>query len=329
MGATVFLTFFSGLRGLTGTDTITYLFFYQADLYPDSMEKIYLGMSRFFARNGAPFYVFQLVVSFLTIFPIFVQYWKKSKNLYFIFFLFFLFSFYLYSFNVSRQTLAAAILAYAYLSLNKKSIRSIALFIFLGVISIGIHQSSLYIFIALIILNFVGEVLFNSKIKLMLIGIMGIIFSLFFYKTNYVFDKLTSLQTSFPDYSAYITTATAVGVLTNKSVTTLVIALIGSIIILLYSRYPHEDRNIQLFSPFFLFIIFEILQVNWISDRMAVFLLPIIPLFLTHMVYDKSGVNISNKLRYVVLILVILMGSVEFGRMVIQNFGQISPYMGG
>ncbi|MBC9722859.1 MAG: EpsG family protein [Lactobacillus sp.] len=323
-----FFIFFSGLRGLTGTDTSTYLFFYETNNYPATMEKIYLNASRFFSANEVSFQTFQIIVACFTIVPLFIQYWGKSENLYFSTFIFYLFSFYLYSFNVSRQALAASILAFGYLFFKKNDVLSLIIGIVVGAIAIDIHKSSLYIFLALLVIKIISERVLKSEKSIFLIGLLGIILSLFFYKSNYVFNKLLSVSGNFSDYSSYIDATTASGILTTKSLFTLSFALIGSLIIMLYSRYPKDYRNAQLFTPFFLFTVFEILQINWISDRMAIFVLPMIPLFFTHIVYVRKDFHVSNKLKYAMCFLIILMGLMTFSRVVIQNFGQILPYLG-
>lgn len=323
-----FFIFFSGLRGLTGTDTSTYLFFYETNNYPATMEKIYLNASRFFSTNGVPFQTFQIIVAFFTIVPLFIHYWGESENLYFSTFIFYLFSFYLYSFNVSRQTLAASILTFGYLFLRKNNVLSLITCIVLGAIAINIHKSSLYIFLALVVIKIISEGLLKSEKSIFLTGLLGIILSLFFYKSNYVFNKLLSVSSSLSDYSSYIDASTASGILTTKSLFTLSFALIGSLIIMLYSKYPKNYKNAQLFTPFFLFTVLEILQINWISDRMVIFVLPMIPLFFTHIVYVGNDFHVSNKLKRVMCFLIILMGLMIFSRVVIQNFGQILPYLG-
>ncbi|GDZ83284.1 hypothetical protein LCIT_05260 [Leuconostoc citreum] len=323
-----FFIFFSGLRGLTGTDTSTYLFFYETNNYPATMEKLYLNASRFFSTNEVPFQIFQIIVAFFTIAPVFIYYWGESENLYFSTFVFYLFSFYLYSFNVSRQALAASILTVGYLFLKKNDVLSLITCIVLSAIAIYIHKSSLYIFLALIVIKIISERVVKSQRLIFLIGLLGIILSLFFYKNNYVFNKLLSVSSNFSEYSSYIDATTAFGILTTKSLFTLSFALIGSLIIMLYSKYPKDYRSAKLFTPFLLFTVFEILQINWISDRMAIFVLPMIPLFFTHIVYVRKDFHVSNKLKYAMCFSIILMGLMTFSRVVIQNFGQILPYLG-
>ena len=324
----IFFIFFSGLRGLTGTDTPTYLLFYETNNYPVTMEKLYLVISHFLSANGVPFRSFQIIVAFLTIVPLFICYWKKSENLYFSTFLFYLFSFYLYSFNVSRQALAASILAFGYLFLKKNNLLSWINCIVMGSIAIGIHRSSLYIFLALVMISVISKGVLKSEKLILSIGLLEIILSLFFYKSDYLFNKLLSVSGSFSDYSSYIDVTTASGILTNKSLFTLLFALIASLITILYSYYPKDYRDAHMFTPFVLFTVFEVLQINWITDRMAIFVLPMIPLFFTHIVYVQKNTNVPNKLRHTMCFLIVLMGLMMFSRVVLQNFGQILPYLG-
>lgn len=325
---TLFFVFFVGFRGLTGTDTVTYLFFYETGNYPISMEKLYLSLSSWFSNNGISFRIFQTVVAFFTIFPIFLQYWKKSENIYFCILIFYLSGFYLYSFNVSRQTLAAAILSFTYLYFKKNSLTSIVVSLILGIIAIEIHKSSIYIFIALILIRIISPYLLKSNKTLVLTGILSGVLSLYFYKSNYVFNKLLSISANFSEYQSYIDTSTASGILTTKSLFTLAFGLIGSLIIVLYSKYPAKYRSSILFPPFFLYTIFQILQINWISDRMSIFVLPLIPLFLTSVIYTTKDIHVSKKIKGLMCILSIVMGLMIFSRIVIQNFGQILPYLG-
>lgn len=324
----IFLVFLAGFRGLTGTDTSTYLLFYETGHYPISMEKGYLNLSRFFSNNDVSFRIFQTVIAFFTIFPIFLQYWKKSENIYFSILIFYLSGFYLYSFNVSRQTLAAAILTFTYLYFKKNSLKSIVVCLVLGITAIEIHKSSLYILIALILIRIISPYILRNTKSIVLIGIFSGVLSLYFYKSNYVFNKLVSISANFSGYQSYIDTSTAVGILTNKSFSTLVFALIGSLIIVLYSKYPVKYRNSIFFTPFFLYIIFQVLQINWISDRMSIFVLPLIPLFFTSIVYAKKDIHVSKRIRCVMCTLSVVMGLMIFNRIVMQNFGQILPYLG-
>lgn len=322
------LVFLAGFRGLTGTDTPTYLFFYETDNYPITMEKIYLNLSRFFSNKDVSFRTFQILIAFFTIFPIFFQYWKKSGNIYFSTLIFYLFGFYLYSFNVSRQTLAAAILAFVYLYFKKNSLKSIVVSLALSIVAIGIHKSSLYILLGLILIRSISPFLLKSTKLIVLTGVLSGILSFYFYKSDYVFNKVLSLSANFSDYQSYIDTGTATSVLTNKSLFTLIFALIGSIVIVLYCKYPVNYRSSTLFPPFFLFTIFQVFQINWISDRMSIFVLPLIPLFFTSIIYTDKDIHVSKIIRCLMCILSVVMGLMIFSRIVLQNFGQILPYLG-
>lgn len=322
------LVFLAGFRGLTGTDTPAYLLFYETGNYPISMEKIYLNLSRFFSNNDISFRTFQIVIAFFTIFPIFLQYWKKSENIYFSILIFYLFGFYLYSFNVSRQTLAATIVSFTYLYFKKNGLKSIVVSLALSIVAIGIHKSSLYILVALILISSISPFLLKNTKLIALIGIFSGILSLYLYKTNYVFNKILSLSANFSEYQGYINTDTAANVLMNKSLFTFIFALIGSIVIVLYCKYPVNYRSSTLFPPLLLFTIFQVFQINWISDRMSIFVLPLIPLFFTNVVYVEKGIDVSKTVKSLMCALSIIMGLLIFSRIVLQNFGQISPYLG-
>jgi len=324
----IFLVLFSGLRGLTGTDTITYQLFYETNFYPLSMEKLYIKMSQFFYQNGSSFTLFQIVTALLTILPIVIQYYKKSENIYFTLLLFYLFSFYLFSFNVSRQTLAAAILFFGYMNLKRQSLMSKIIFFLTILVSFEIHKSSLYMVFGLLGAYVISKLILKKKSYLIFSGIVFIVLAVVFYKTNFVFNKLTSFSGSFSTYDGYLTAGTAGGVLTYKSLITFITAVLSSLLILMYSKFSSSYQNAKLFAPFLLYTLLEILQVNWISDRLIIFMLPMIPLFFTHMVYSRDDKSITNNDRYMLSSIIFILGIMSFGRIVIQNFGQILPYQG-
>lgn len=320
---------FLGLRGITGTDTVTYLGFYETNNYPINMEKVYLYISRYFAEKNFSFNTLQVCIAAGTIIPVFIEYWKKSANIYFTSFLFYLFPFYLYAFNVSRQTLAAAFVVCAYLVVKNLKLRNLIISIILIAFAVGIHKTSLYIAVILFITEFIFNKLLNKKKIILLVGIVMGILSLILYRSDFVYNYLMAQSSRFDEYSSYITSTTATASLTNKSVLILIVTLISCVIICLYAFYPKEERDSQLFSAFLIFTMFEMLQVNWISDRMVVFVLPILPLFFTYTVYTNGMKDKKNRaLRYSICILGVLMGLIMFGRVVGQNFGEIIPYIG-
>lgn len=323
-----FFSVFLGLRGLTGTDSVMYLSFYETGIYPENMEKVYMYISLFFSNHKLSFNMFQLFISTITILSVFIQYWKQSKNIYFTVFLFYLFTFYLYAFNVSRQTLAGAILTLAFLILQRGRLINYVVSLILCLIAIGIHRTSIYIIVALIIIGLLRKKLLQSYKIMIFVGGFNILVSLILYKTSYVYDHLLDISSNFGMYSSYIDGTSASGFLTNKSMITFIIAVISNLIIILYSQYPDSLRKERLFGPFFLFTIFNMFQVSWISDRMSLFVLPIIPLFFTNLVYIKGDVCVSKNKQSTMIFLILGMGLLMFTRIVIQNFGQIVPYMG-
>lgn len=229
---------------------------------------------------------------------------------------------------MSRQTLAATIVSFTYLYFKKNGLKSIVVSLALSIVAIGIHKSSLYILVALILISSISPFLLKNTKLIALIGIFSGILSLYLYKTNYVFNKILSLSANFSEYQGYINTDTAANVLMNKSLFTFIFALIGSIVIVLYCKYPVNYRSSTLFPPLLLFTIFQVFQINWISDRMSIFVLPLIPLFFTNVVYVEKGIDVSKTVKSLMCALSIIMGLLIFSRIVLQNFGQISPYLG-
>lgn len=327
----VFFVLFLGLRGLTGSDTITYQNFYETGYFPGNIEKGYQFLSTFFSSHGLSFLTFELIIAIATLIPLFYVYSRLSFSLGTTMLFFYINCTLMYAMNVSRQILSASFFVLGVYFLQKKGKANLLVSVVAFIVACLMHQTAIIAIISLIPIYIIFLILRRGYGWTIFLGIMLIIFIIICYKTNVVYSELLKLGSSgsLSSYNGFITDPTAADQFTSegKNLTNFIAALLEALVFFIpINKKTVEDRiTMWLYAIFFFSIIVQASQVNWISERIVQFFVPFTAILVSRVLFADRKVTFS-KIAFFSLLLV--SGALVFVRIVIHNFGTIIPYLG-
>lgn len=339
---TVLVTMFVGMRGLTGTDTKTYKLFYETNYFHENVEPAYRMLSSFFSSYHFSFTVFEIIIAALTFISIMIAVILISKSYVFSVLILYLYCVPQLSLNISRQMLAVGIFTIAvaliltdkfpYKSSASNTVKSkIGMLLF--IIGFFFHTSILIAIIIFFISYILYKILFRKGTYFFVIGCFSLVVTIILNKVNFVYNLLTNIASSgyLSKYTEFVTTSSAQSQLTEKSTTVFLIGVSMSILFIAIGLFCSENKFDEMtefllfYSSFFLLI--QASQVNWISDRLGYYFLPLVSITFSRVIYNES---LKNKLLWkaLLILLMFITAGLFYSHIVVGNFGNMYPYIG-
>ncbi|CAM2951709.1 EpsG family protein [Weissella confusa] len=333
----VVITIFVGYRGLTGSDTITYQYFYQSNYYPIGMEAGYILLSRTFSNLGFSFEFFEMLIAIFTYVPLGLVLAKRTKNFAFSTFFLYLMGFIQYSLNISRQMFAVSLFLLAADSLidwyvgRKKTVSNMILITLMFSFSALIHSTAVYLGIILMFTLVGYKAILRRQRSFTLLGLVGLIWVLFNYHSDYFYNVLQNVSTNrfVEKYSGFVTNNGANELLNQKSPTVMFIGIAFSALLIILGVY-WRNRSVDRISEIYSLIMFDYVlvigtQANWIADRLSYFLLPFVVIIISRLAFGSVVKN--DGIRLLVVLIALFSGLLNFYRITNGNFGNMIPYL--
>lgn len=333
----VVITIFVGYRGLTGSDTITYQYFYHYNYYPIGMEAGYIFLSRTFSNLGFSFEFFEMLIAIFTYVPLALVLAKRTKNFAFSTFFLYLMGFIQYSLNISRQMLAVSLFLLAadriidwYLG-RKKTVSNMILITLMFSFSALIHSTAVYLGVILMFTLVGYKAILRHQRSFTLLGLVGLIWVLFNYHSDYFYNVLQNVSTNrfFEKYSGFVTSNGANDLLNQESPTVMFIGIAFSALLIILGVY-WRNRSVDRVSEIYSLIMFDYVlvigtQANWITDRLSYFLLPFVVIIISRLAFGSVVKN--DGIRLLVVLIALFSGILNFYRITNGNFGNMIPYL--
>lgn len=310
--AIVMLASFMGLRKTVGTDWNLYFLTFQnldpnsdwpAQIASSSQEFGFTTLNlviRFLTSDSV--YLF-MVLSFASVISIFWFLNAESENFVLSLSLYLFLGHYLSAFNISRQALAVALIALA-ISLIEKNKLSYGVLV---AIAVSIHLTAL-------IPGLIALAIFATKIRLKAL----IVFCLIASALSFVVLRIPALMelaaSLSPRYSNYLATALASGV--GSYIVTAYLAMLIAWACYLALKQKSENLwlKIALFSPIFLIIGTQVVEIGRIASYFTLGLLVALP-------------NLIRQTKYAgALNLLLFALSAIFCLAYLYSFGDLLPY---
>lgn len=333
----VVITIFVGHRGLTGSDTITYQYFYHSNYYPIGMEAGYILLSRTFSNLGFSFEFFEMLIAIFTYVPLGLVLAKRTKNFAFSTFFLYLMGFIQYSLNISRQMFAVSLFLLAADSLidwyvgRKKTVSNMILITLMFSFSALIHSTAVYLGIILMFTLVGYKAILRRQRLFTLLGLVGLIWVLFNYHSDYFYNVLQNVSTNrfVEKYSGFVTNNGANELLNQKSPTVMFIGIAFSALLIILGVY-WRNRSVDRVSEIYSLIMFDYVlvigtQANWIADRLSYFLLPFVVIIISRLAFGSVVKN--DGIRLLVVLIALFSGLLNFYRITNGNFGNMIPYL--
>ena len=338
---TILVTLFVGMRGLTGTDTKTYKLFYETGYFHENVEPAYRILSSFFSAHQFSFTVFEIFIATLTFSSIMFAIMLLSKNYMFSIVILYLYCVPQLSLNISRQMLAVGIytLGVALILDNKfikgKSLNTVQskIGVLLFLLAFFFHTSTLIAVFIFSMSYILYKIVFRRGTYFFVIGCCSLTITIILSKVNFVYNLLTSIATSgyLSKYTEFIMTDSAQTQLTEKSTNVFLIGITMSILFIVIGLFCSENRFDKMtefllfYSAFFLLI--QASQVNWISDRLGYYFLPLLSITFSRVIYNEI---LKDKIlwKIVLTFFIFVTSGLFYSHVVIGNFGNMYPYIG-
>jgi len=294
-----------GCRYGVGTDYFNYLELYQDIKYfePNWTEFIFSSYTYLLSINNIHFSIFFGIISFFQITFFINAYKQYPKILPIAIIFYFIGSYYLGWNNVLRQNLVVAIFLNMVHLIEK---RKIILYYTIAFLCIGIHLSSILLFLIYPFLRLIDKFYTNNNIRFLLIlyfaflGV-GLFIDIFSYIYNNEFILLFLLDT---DYAAY---AWNEGYMTAKSGNSLglgyLLKIINRIIIILYSShlllyYKSSFFKYSYWLCYIGFCLHALFTTSIVLQRPNLFFISfeliIVPFLWYYLLHKKSNYSLFN-----------------------------------
>lgn len=321
---------FLGLRGLTGSDTPTYQYFYDTNMYPNTIEKGYAWFSNFFANSGVSFTLFEVVVAVLTLLPIFYIYYKYTTSMAITLLFFYLDGTMLNAINISRQMLAVSFFFLGVFAIiRRRSKLNLLLTVICFSIAVEFHKTAWIAILGLIPIYLIYIAFRRRKNSTYICAVILLCAIVFFYKSNYVYNYLLSLggTSALNTYGGYVTDVSAENLLTSRNIRTLLTTIIEvGVFLVPQSKHSRTDKLTQFLLAIFAFsVLIQSTQINWISDRFNQFFVPFLAILIPKLIVDGEKINLKKAILFILFLVAAIL---QFYRMVVHNFGTIYPYIG-
>lgn len=268
------------------------------------------------------YYFFYGIIYFITALNFYIFFRKNSNQIIFTLFLYVLFLHYTLSFNIIRQYFGISLFCYVLPLLNKKTVRSLLLYIALVIfLAFAIHKS---LFVLLIIPLFYK----NEKLFKLLTGksiVVILLFSLFVvYSTNFFkeYFQLLSLYLSFlgDRYSSYM------GYNQMEEEQISLISCFFHTFMAIYISLVYKQKQER--SLFYVCFILGVLVQNvlgaffYLFIRVGYNLIFWEILLFTNMCYSNNMKTISYRTKYVIIVY----GLIIFTNSMLKNYSGVVPY---
>lgn len=327
------ITFFVGLRGLTGIDTIHYKDFFDTNQYPEKMEIIYTKVSSFFFENGWSYTSFQLSIAIVIFTCLFIPLLRWSNNYALSMLMLYLTAIPLWTMNITRQMIAVSVVFFAITRLfgsDRKYINFIFCVLML-VIALNVHNSVVIALIGIGTAYVLGRLIKKNPSNLVIISMISAIWTLGMYVTDFGYQVLTDLakDSLLSKYTDFVTVDSATTSFTSKGLAVFLFCLVLSGALFIIGRFGQDlmTSNVDYFclGMLVVYVFLSASQVSWIADRIGQYMLPFVVLAATNITNN----NAKNKtVKWVLLVLILTFGMLNLERVVLGNYGNIYPYQG-
>lgn len=300
--ASIFLVFLAGYRDWSvGTDTDNYYNIFHGVIVGGDLEFLFSYISDLVYDIDKDFGHFLLIMSILTICPVFYVVCKKSSNYMFSIFVYISLFFYFNSFNIIRQSIAVSFCLLAFYFLELKKYRFFILSVFIGFL---FHKAAILslLVLPLIYFDLKRHWLIVISLSTYLLGLFGL------------FTKIVSLVGFFGDkYLAYTSLlAMREGGIFSRLLLNLFLVLI---------IYSAKKIDLWIVSFYLGVIVLNILSFSPELGRLSqIFLITqiiLLPNFSSMTVLSNKVIPNAIIITYCLIVFTILLGS---------NSGEIVPY---
>lgn len=322
------------LRGMTGTDTKSYLNIYQNNLYDQyHIEWVSRLVMVTCSRLGLPFESVELIFALLTVVPLIITFKKYTSNSLIAISGLYIYGYILLAFNISRQMIAVSIFVVAVLIwLNARTKKMMTAALALSAIAVSFHSSAVIMLVLFLVIHFFSMRKSSLMRKLIpwgavLIAGMAVMVYMFapLEKAGAVIYHLGILG---DNYSYYLRPEARAHIFGRPAKLTMAISILtaGSVFIRFkYLEIKNEKYDVVLALLVLVYAVVTSLNIGWISDRLSYYFLPFLSVFLADVIVMKESKRVF---KLYTLLLLFLISMLIFKRMFEYNYGGIIPYIG-
>lgn len=322
------------LRGMTGTDTKSYLKIFENNLYDQfHIEWISRLVMVTCSHLGLPFESVEVMFALLTVIPLAIVFTKYTANSLIAMSGLFIYGYILLAFNISRQMIAVSFFVAAvllWMNGGNKKIKIGA--IILSVLAVSFHSSAIIMLAGFLFIHYFA----TQKSKLMKGVLPGIaLFIIVLSAVIYTFAPLETIGATLyhsgilgDNYSYYLRPEVRAHIFGRPAKLTMAIAILtaGTVFIRFkYLEIKKEKYDVSISMLALVYALLTSLNIGWISDRLSYYFLPFLSILLVDILTMKESKKTFKSFAVLMLLLISLL---IFKRMFQYNYGGIIPYVG-
>lgn len=322
------------LRGMTGTDTKSYLNIFENNLYDQfHIEWLPRLVMLTCSQLGLPFESVEVMFALLTVVPLVFVLKKYTSNSLIAMSGLYIYGYILLSFNISRQMIAVSFFVAAVLLLMNSATTATKIgAIVLSVLSVSFHSSAIIMLSVFLFIQYFA----TQKPKMMTKALPYVaLFVVALAVVIYMFAPLEAIGAMLyhsgilgDNYSSYLRPDGRSHIFVRPAKLTMAMSILAAAAVFIRFKYleiKKEKYDVSLSMLVLVYALLTSLNIGWISDRLSYYFLPFLSVLLVDVLTMKESKKTFKSFALLSLLLISLL---IFKRMLQYNYGEIIPYVG-